>query len=318
VKYRKLGKTGIEVSEVGFGCWPIGGNKYGNSYGFVDDNESIKAVKKAVDLGCNYFDTADVYGLGHSEEILGRGILGSRDKCILATKVGNDFYDQKYALDFSPKYVRFALEKSLERLNTDYIDVYLLHNPSYTEIQNQEVFRVLADLKKEGKIRAAGVSVNNSREGIVAIVSELIDVVQIRVNFYHVGPVYDLFPVAVKNNIGIVAREPLGNGFLTGKYSAEDSFVQGDFRSEFLFDERDFRTRIADKLAAKLAIPGKRSMAQAAIRFALSHDAVSTAIPGAKTVKQTEENMAAGDTPELVQDDINSVLELLEQESNSD
>lgn len=157
MKYRDFGATGIKVSEIGFGCWQIGGNGRGNSYGPTDDKASSEALLKALDLGINFFDTADVYGFGHSEEILGKTFRGKRDRVILATKVGADFYQGQGFQTFTPDYVRFALEKSLKRLQTEYIDVYLLHNPPLKLIGKEETFEILKDLKKEGKIRTFGV-----------------------------------------------------------------------------------------------------------------------------------------------------------------
>jgi len=129
MRRRPLGKTGLQVSEIGFGAWAIGGNAHGNSYGPTDDAKSVAAVQKAVDLGVNFFDTADVYGWGHSEEVLGKALEGRRDQVLLATKVGGDFYHGQVRANFDPGYIAFALGRSLHRLRTDHVDLYQLHNP---------------------------------------------------------------------------------------------------------------------------------------------------------------------------------------------
>src|SRR2546425_10031579 len=131
MKYRTLGKTGLKVSEVGFGAWAIGGNDHGNSYGPTDDKVSLEAVERAFELGCNFYDTADVYGHGHSEELLGQALRDHRKEVILATKVGGDFYHDPPRMNFNPDYLEFALAKSCERLQTHYIDLYQLHNPPH-------------------------------------------------------------------------------------------------------------------------------------------------------------------------------------------
>jgi len=314
MKKRQLGKSGLEVSEIGFGCWAIGGNKFGNSYGFVKDEESIAAIQCAIALGCNLFDTADVYGLGRSEEMLGKAIQGYRDKVLLCSKVGDNFYHSQYKKDFSEAYVFFAFKESLQRINTDYLDIYMLHNPTLREIQKGAVFDPLLKLKTEGKIRAVGISVSEPSEGIAAIVSEKVDVIQIAFNMYYVDPVFNLFPLAKKHQIGIMASEVLGNGFLTGKFSVEDTFVLGDFRSRMSEPEKEVRVRLADAYAKHLGVTEKHPLSHYATQFSLSHDAVGTAIVGAKTTVQVEENMAADSGPVLSQKDIDTVLDLLDKQ----
>ena len=172
MKLRNFGLTGFKVSEVGLGCWAIGGNSHGNSYGSTDDVESIKAVKRAAELGCNFFDTADVYGEGHSEEILGMALHKIRDNIFIATKVGGAYMypGSDYGhINFSEEYIRFALENSLQRLKTGWIDLYQLHNPSLKIIQAGEVFKIMRSLQKEGKIKFVGISVHSLDEGVAAL-----------------------------------------------------------------------------------------------------------------------------------------------------
>jgi len=227
VKYRKLGRTDLEVSEVGFGAWAVGGNRYGNSYGDTDESESLKAIEKAYELGCNFFDTADVYGLGHSEEVLGQALKDKRDKCMIATKVGGmmvdakapqptvpsqhtDYLERYQALGgqtFSSEWIEFAVDKCLQRLKTDYIDLLQLHNPSIDLIGQDETYEALDRLKEAGKIRFYGVSIHSSEEGIATIRNGKPDTIQVVYNLFHREPEAGLLPLAKEKNIGIIARE---------------------------------------------------------------------------------------------------------------
>lgn len=293
MKTRRLGRTGLRVSSVGFGAWGIGGNEHGNSYGSTDDEESIRAVRRALDLGCTFFDTADVYGWGRSEKILGQALAGRRDDVVVATKVGGDFYHGGVKLNFSPEYIRFALQKSLERLGTDHVDLYQLHNPPPDKIGSRPLYQVLEALKDEGKIRHYGASIHAPAEGVAALrASSGIGSLQVVYNLVHRDPEDDLFPVARTQDVGIVAREPLWNGFLTGKYDGSESFEPGDIRSNWPEPYRRQRADLAADLTGRLARED-RTLAQAAISFALSRPEVGTVIPGCKTVEQVEENMAA-------------------------
>ena len=178
MKYRPLGATGIRVSEIGFGAWAIGGpvDLFGTpvGWGVVDDNDSIAAVRRALDLGIQFFDTADVYGSGHSEELLGRCLEGRA--CFIATKAGNTRTPDRAYKDFSIKYLEQALERSLKRLRRDIIDVYQLHNPPPAVCQGDEVFEWMEKLKSQGKIRAIGVSLSTMEEGIHLIERKKVDV----------------------------------------------------------------------------------------------------------------------------------------------
>ena len=320
MKRRLLGRTQLAVSEVGFGAWAIGGNRYGNSYGPTDDVESIRAVHQALDMGCNFFDTADVYGHGHSEELLGRALAGRRDQVIIATKVGGNFYNRDihpllrdriaqtvgtpfdsippdallpvtHDANFTAGYIRFALRMSLQRLRTDYVDVLQLHNPSQLQIAALETYGVLEELKQEGRIRAYGVSVHSPAEGLAAIQSTMPDTVQLVYNLARREPEQAFFPAARAANIGVIVREPLANGFLAGRYVETSTWDKGDIRS-----------RMPHQHVAQLVALGRRvrelssragsTPAQLALRFVLDNPAVSTVIVGTKTVAQADENFA--------------------------
>ncbi|CAN5346002.1 aldo/keto reductase [soil metagenome] len=309
MKYRDFGNTGIKVSEIGFGCWAIGGNDHGNSYGPTTDKSSTDAVNKAIELGLNFFDTADVYGWGHSEELLGKALRGKRDRVVIATKVGADFYQGTGFQTFTPDYIRFALEKSLTRLNTDYIDVYQLHNPPMKLISKEETYAALRELKKEGKIRAFGVSVFTPVEGITAINVGQPDCVQITYNIFSCRPEEQLLPRAYETGCAIIAREPLANGFLTGKYDTAPKFAQGDFRKNWPMEYVQARSDATRQLAF-LKKTGQQSMAQAALKYPLLDQAISTVIVGLKDVEMVEENLAASGAASLTAEEIKQIREL--------
>jgi len=301
VKYRTLGRTGLRVSEVGFGAWAIGGNAHGNSYGPTDDETSKQAIYRALALGCNFFDTADVYGYGHSEELLGQ-TLGRRDDVFIATKVGGNFYKGRTRMDFTPQYIRFAVEESLKRLRRDTIDLYQLHNPPLGMIQEGRVFQVMEELKQEGKIRFYGVSIFQPEEGLQAMRQGRPDTLQVVYNMVSQEPAWELFPCAQGKGVGIIAREPLRNGFLTGKYTEETSFVPGDIRHGFPRPYIRALAMIGQGL--RQVARRDRTVAQTALRFVLNNEAVSVVIPGCKTSAQVEENMGASEASPLTAGDL--------------
>ncbi len=302
MKYRVLGKTGVKVSEVGFGAWAIGGNAHGNSYGPTDDKSSLDAVRKALNLGCNFFDTADVYGHGHSEELLGKALEGRRDQVVIATKVGGDFYHGTPRMNFTQEYLTFALQKSLERLQTDYVDVYQLHNPPIQLIKNPSLFRVLDDLKKTGKIRHYGISIHDPAEGILAMKTGQPSTIQVVYNILRQEAKNELFTRAREDKVAIIAREPLANGFLAGKHKPDETFSEGDIRHDFPRNYVTGMVHAAEKL--RFLEHKGRTLAQAAIRFTLDNTDVSTTIPGAKTAEQVQENLQASELPPLTGEDL--------------
>jgi aryl-alcohol dehydrogenase-like predicted oxidoreductase len=308
------------VSPVGFGAWAIGGNRFGNSYGPTDDAESRRAVRRAYELGCNFFDTADVYGHGHSEEVLGEALAGIRQRVIVATKVGGNFYNRDvnplllprlaealgrpaaelapdvplpvtHDANFSPDYVRFAVVQSLRRLRTDYLDLLQLHNPALALIADPETYRVLEDLKGEGKIRFYGVSVHPPAEGLAAVEVTRPDTVQIVYNLVRREAEDRFFGAARAANVAVIAREPLANGLLAGRYGRDSTWEKGDIRA------RMPRPYVAQLLAVaehvkQLAQEAGVTPAQLALRFVLDNAAVSVVIVGMKTVAQVEDNLS--------------------------
>jgi aryl-alcohol dehydrogenase-like predicted oxidoreductase len=308
MKRRRLGRTGLQVSEVGFGAWAIGGNAHGNSYGPTDDKTSIEAVRRAVELGCTFFDTADVYGWGHSEEILGEALEGRRDEVHLATKVGGDFYHGGVRMNFDPGYLAFALDRSLKRLRTDRVDLYQLHNPPPEIMGDPATYEALDSLKAENKILHYGVSIHEPYEGLLCIEAGKPETLQVPFSVLRQEWVDELFADARKSNVGIIAREPLANGFLAGKIPPTAQFPHGDIRHHWPPQMVDARTSLASRLSF---LKGEgRTLAQAALRFVLAYPEVSTTIPGCKTPAQAEEDLGASDAPPLSNEEIAHVRNL--------
>lgn len=308
MKYRHFGNTGLKVSEVGFGAWAIGGNQHGNSYGPTLDEESIAAVKRAFQLGCNFYDAADVYGWGHSEQLLGKALEDVRENCIIATKVGGDFYHGGVRTNFSRDYIHFAVEKSLERIHTAYIDLYQLHNPTLEMIRDGKVFEPMRELKEAGKIRFWGVSIHAPIEGIEAIRVGKPDAIQVVYNLFRQEAAEALFDHAKREGVAIIAREPLANGFLTGKYTAASTFTSGDIRHNL--PPSFILSRVMAVEMLRFLEKPSRSLAQAALRFVLDNDAVSVVIPGAKHQKQVEENVGASELEPLSKEETERIARL--------
>src|SRR2546428_886853 len=293
VNRRPLGRTGLSVSEVGFGAWGIGGNAFGNSYGPTDDAESTRAIRRAFELGCNFFDTADVYGHGHSETLLGAALHDVRDQVFFATKAGGNFYNRDMRLDFTPGYLRFAVERSLERLRADHIDLLQLHNPPINLISARDAYEPLEEMKREGLIRFYGVSVHPPEEGMAAVQATMPDTVQIVYNLARREAEDTFLPTAHPANVGVIAREPLANGFLARRYNAASNWERGDIRS------RMPRPSVAQLSALgqpvrELAENSGLTASQLALKFVLDRQEIASAIVGMKTVQQVEENLNSG------------------------
>jgi aryl-alcohol dehydrogenase-like predicted oxidoreductase len=301
VRYRTLGRTSLKVSEVGFGAWAIGGNAHGNSYGPTDDAVSRLAVRRAVERGCNFFDTADVYGWGHSEEILGEALEG-RDGVFVATKVGGDFYHGGVRMNFDPAYIAFALERSLRRLRRDHVDLYQLHNPPAETMADPGTYEALEALKAEHKIDHYGVSIHEPMEGTLCLESGKPETLQIPFSLFRQEWIAEFFDAARKASVGIIAREPLANGFLAGRIRPGATFPAGDIRSYWPQTMVAGRAAATDQLAF-LTRDG-RTRAQAALRFVLAFPEVSVTIPGAKTPEQAEENAGASEALPLTPDEV--------------
>jgi aryl-alcohol dehydrogenase-like predicted oxidoreductase len=264
----------------------------GEIFGATDDQESLQALHRALDLGLNFIDTADAYGRGHSEELLAQVLKTRRKEVILATKGGNQFTVRQGLRNFDPDYITSALEASLKRLQIETIDLYQLHNPSPEIMRRGAIFERLDRCKKEGKIRFYGVSLEKTADGIVAIETGKPDTLQVVYNILHQDPEEQLFPLAQKENIGIIARVPLERGVLSGRFKSGAEFANKDWRRGVFPEEALAQTQAAVEKLEFLVKGEVGSLSQAALRFILSHPAVTTVIPGIRTVRQVEDNVA--------------------------
>lgn len=308
MEYRTLGRTGLRVSEVGFGAWAIGGpSKLGEveiGWGEVDDAMSLRAIQAAFDAGVTFFDTSDAYGIGRSETLLGKALRSKRDRVVIATKVGNRTLDGQWVKDFSKPWILKAIDASLARLGMDYVDLYQLHSPTDTADYRDEAFEALEALKAQGKIRYYGVSVGPAAHGPWVIQNTRADTIQVVYNMLEREPEQELLPLAQAQGVGIIARVPLASGFLTGKFSADVTFPANDHRSHTYAPEK-IRRMVAQVARLGFLTGGKhKTMAQAALQYCLAHPAVSTVIPGAKTPEQARANAAASDGALLTADEV--------------
>jgi aryl-alcohol dehydrogenase-like predicted oxidoreductase len=310
MKYRTLGNTRFTVSEIGFGAWAIGGamDVFGMPVGWanVTDSESVAAIERAVELGINFFDTADVYGMGHSEELLGKTLKGK--DCIIATKVGNRLDNTGARKDFSEKWLRDSIEGSLRRLNREAIDLYQLHNPDPGTYKKGEVFGAMNRLKEEGKIRAIGVSISNPKEGLDLIRNHKPDCLQVLFNILNQEPANELIPEAEKNGVGIIVRVPLASGLLTGKFRETDHFYSDDNRSNYLIPQRMKEALNKLEKLKELTAEFKMPLGVFSLAFLLNFAGVSCLIPGAKNPKQVEQNASASGI-EIRDDIVQSIRE---------
>jgi aryl-alcohol dehydrogenase-like predicted oxidoreductase len=307
MQYRILGRTGLKVSVVGLGTMVHAGH-----FGPMKDAESLSAIDTALELGVNFIDTSDAYGAGYSETLLGNALKGRRDTVILATKGGNVMVGpDRGKRNFASVYIGRVLEESLKRLQTDYIDLYQLHNPTVDIIEHGEVWEVLEKAKQEGKIRYYGVSINTIDEGVAAVKDGRSDTIQLEYNLLAQEPAEKVFPLAQAANIAIIARIPLRRGVLTGKMTmADEQRFQGDDVRARSYKGEAFAKELAkaEQLRFLVHRPVK-SLGQAAIAFCVAHPAVSVAIPGARNAQQMRENASGADVT-LPPEDLTKVAEL--------
>lgn len=303
MKYRKLGRTGWNVSEISFGSWAIGG-----TWGKVNDEESLKALHKAVDLGVNFFDTADVYGDGRSERLLAKLKKERHEEVHIATKVGRKLNPHN-ASGYNKKNLSEFIDINLKNLATDCIDLVQLHCPPAEVYYMPEVFGVLDDFVKAGKIQHYGVSVEKVEEALKAIEYPNVQTVQIIFNMFRHRPMDIFFKQAAIKEIGILARVPLASGMLTGKMTKESKFESDDHRlfnrNGEMFDKGetfsgvDYNISLEAVERLKVICPDNFTMVQFALKWILMHDSVSCAIPGAKNIYQVEQNISASALPNL-------------------
>ncbi len=303
MQYRTLGRTGWKVSTISFGCWAIGG-----SWGSTQDDESLAALQRAVDLGVNFFDTADVYGGGHSERLLAQLKRQRKEQIHIATKAGRAL-DPHVAEGYNRANLTYFVEQSLRNLKTDCIDLLQLHCPPTQVFYMPETFGVLDDLVAQGKLRYYGVSVEKVEEALKAIEYPNVQTVQIIYNIFRQRPAELFFPEARRRQVGILARVPLASGLLTGKMRRDSQFAPDDHRAFNRYGEAfdrgetfsgvDYDTGLEAVEELRALLPPAVSLAQFALRWILMDEAVTCAIPGAKRPSQVEENVRAADLPPL-------------------
>jgi aryl-alcohol dehydrogenase-like predicted oxidoreductase len=303
MNYRDLGRTGWKVSDISFGAWAIGG-----TWGSVDDTESLAALNSAIDCGVNFIDTADVYGMGHSERLIAQLKRDRKEEIIVATKAGRrlsphtaDGYNETNLAGF--------IDDSLRNLETDCLDLVQLHCPPTECYYRPELFGTMDRLVEAGKIRFYGVSVENVEQALKAIEFPNVQSVQMIFNCFRQRPAELFFDQAKRRQVGILARVPLASGMLSGKFTRDSQFIGDDHRrfnrhgEAFdvgeTFSGVDFETGLEAVEEIRRLLPAGVSMAQFALRWILMHDAVTCAIPGGKRPSQVRENCAASDLPAL-------------------
>jgi len=303
MEYRPLGRTGFNVSSISLGCWAIGG-----AWGTVDDAESLRALHRALDLGVNFFDTADVYGDGRSERLLARLRKERSEPFYVATKAGRRL-SPHVAAGYNRENLTAFVERSLENLDTEAIDLLQLHCPPTDVYYRPEVFGVLDDLVRAGKLRHYGVSVERVEEGLKSLEYPNVQSIQIIFNVFRQRPAERLFQETLKKQVGVLARVPLASGLLTGKLKRDTSFEADDHRKfnrhgeafdrGETFSGVDYETGLAVAESLKDLVPRGATLAQWALRWILMEKAVTCAIPGAKRPAQVEENVKSAELPPL-------------------
>ncbi|MHB8579248.1 MAG: aldo/keto reductase [Ignavibacteriaceae bacterium] len=316
MNYRKFGKLGWLISEIGFGGWAIGGDMWGPQ----KDEESISALHKAIDLGVNFIDTAQGYGKGHSEELIGKVNKERNEELFIATKVpplnGSpwpppDDYDS--IKSFPPQYIIDSCEKSLRRLKRDYIDIYQFHTWAAAFNTQSQWYEAMQKLKEQGKIRAIGVSVHDTSPDSVigSLILGKVDVVQVIYNIFEQYPEFNLFPVCKNLGTAVIVRVPFDEGSLTGKFNFDTKFPSGDIRQHYFRGNNlnSVLKRVEKIMKFKNKNHPEMSMPEYALRFCLSNDAVCSVIPGIRNVLQAENNTMVSDGNYLSE---NELLEMKE------
>ena len=298
LKKRRLGKSGIEVSEIGFGLWAAGGSEWGPT----NDKDILDAIDFALDAGVNFYDTADVYGMGHSEELLGRAMAGRREQFIVASKIGWIGFNEESrstAYDTVAKLIS-GVESNLSRLNIDYIDIIQSHI-NFRDPTMEVFLEGFRELQKDGKVRAFGISTSDFPYLQEFNAGGDCATLQIDYSILNRTPEADCLPYCQKNDIGVIIRGALAMGILTGKFNEQSQFAEGDFRQNWQNnpDEHAIYLQDLDKVEELRSMESGRNLAQLASQFTLAHPAVTTVIPGARNTQQMRENLEAALLPPL-------------------
>jgi len=318
LNYRNLGETGIRVSEISLGTWALGGE-----WGTVAEEDAYAALNRAVDLGVNFLDTADVYGDGRSEKLIGR-LLKDRpnDEIFVATKAGRRL-EPHTAEGYNHENLSYFVDRSLKNLGVEALDLLQLHCPPTEAYQQDSTFEALDRLQEDGKVRNYGVSVERVEEAQMALSYPNVRTVQIIFNIFRQKPAEEFFPLAEERNIGILARVPLASGLLSGKMSADRTFAEDDHRffnrEGEAFDRGEtfsgvnFETGLEAAEELKKLVPEGHTLAQFALRWILMHHAVSCAIPGGKNPSQVGDNVAAAEMAPLSEEAMRRAREIYDQ-----
>ena len=316
LKYRRLGKSDIQVSEIGFGAWTIGLDWWGKK---IEDDEAIRMLKRAYDVGINFFDTGDVYGKGKSEKLIGMAFKDMRDEVIYSTKWGYDMYNadqighNELPQKHNVEYLQYALNQSLDRLQSNYIDVYSLHNPKMQAIADKELFSALDALVTIGKIKSHGVALGPAigwkEEGLHAISEHNITCLQTVYNILEQDPGNELLKAGREKNVGIMARVPDASGILTGKVNENTTFGKNDHRSA---RKKEWIVEALKKVENMKEISNKKGwdITQLAIKFILSHEQISVVLPTMISVEEIDKFSEISDGKYLEDHELEKITEM--------
>ena len=301
MKLRRFGRTGWQIGEIGYGMWGMAG------WTGSDDAESLASLQRAIELGCNFFDTAWAYGDGHSEELLGKALRANPGKRLyVATKVPpkNRRWPSspQFTLDesYPPEYVFEYVEKSLHNVGVDALDLIQYHTWEDKWLDDERTSRTIEKLRESGKVRAVGISLNRWEpwNGIRAVNAGLVDAVQVIYNIFDQNPEDELFPACRERDVAVIARVPFDEGSLTGTLTLQSTWPKGDWRNTYFVPE-NLRTTVEHADALKPLVPAGSTMPEMALRFILNNQDVATIIPGMRKIRHVETNLAASDKSPL-------------------
>lgn len=309
MNYRRFGRTNWQVSEIGYGMWGMGG------WSGSDDNQSLRSLQRAVELGCNFFDTAWGYGEGHSEGLLGQLVRQNPGKKIFtATKLPPKNFvwpsQREFTLDdcFPPDHIEEYINRCLENLGLDSVDLIQFHTWEDSWTEDDRWYKTIEKMRTAGLIHAVGISINRWEpwNGVEAVESGLIDAVQVIYNIFDQNPEDELFPACEKHDVAVIARVPFDEGTLTGNLTVDSSWPEGDWRNTYFVPE-NLESSVEHANRLKAIIPPGMDMPEMALRFILNNPTISTIIPGMRKMKHVESNMAASEKGPL-DDDLHGEL----------
>ncbi len=310
MKYRELPRTELVLPEVGFGVWTVATNWWGRRR----PEERSSLLENALDLGVTFFDTADTYGEGYGEELLAQVLGPHRNEITIATKFGYDFYDKTPRIGhrerpqkFNREFVTFACEQSLQRLDTDYIDLYQIHNPRLGALERDDLFETLERLQSEGKIRyygaALGPDIGWFEEGEAAMRERQVDSLQIIYSILEQDPARDFFPIAAEEDVGLISRVPHASEVLTGRFTEPPEFDPSDHRASRKAEWMEQALARAAKVKFLAGDDAGRTMSQAAIKFCLAQPSIVSVLPNFTNLDELREYTEASEAPDLTQDE---------------